>query len=128
MHLHIRAELPGGGLRPGLAGLLHQIVEQLLGLLRWCGGGEAGAQALAGIGGEGELGYQQQPALHILHRAVHAPFAIGKHPVVEQFVQQPVGAGPVVLRLDADQHQQALIDSPDNLPGDLDPGLADPLQ
>ncbi len=43
-------------------------------------------------------------------------------------MQQPIGTGLVILRLHADQHQQALIDGPDDLTCDLHPGLADPLQ
>ena len=61
-----------------------------------------------GVGGEGELGDQQQSAANVLERQVHLAGGIAEHPVVEQLVQQLVGTGRVVLRLDANQRQQAL--------------------
>ena len=105
-----------------------QIVKELLAQGRRCGRRKARAQPAFGVRRQGELRHQQQATADICQRQVHLAVSVAEHPVVQQFVQQFVGAGPGVLGLDRDQDQQALVHRANDFPCDLDPGAADPLQ
>ncbi|MNH27366.1 hypothetical protein D3C79_874730 [compost metagenome] len=83
MHLHVSPELTTGNRRVLDLGLGQHIVEKL-GAQRWRRSrGKTRAQAVLGIGGQGELRHQQQAAANILERQVHLALGIAEHPVVE---------------------------------------------
>ncbi len=127
MNLHVGTEPATGHLGMLGTGLSHQIVVQLFPEPRRRRAGEARAQAAAGVGGQGELRDQQQTAADIAHRAVHPALGVGEHPVAQQLVQKLVGTGAVILALDPDQHQQAVVDGPDDLAGHLHPRMSHSL-
>src|SRR5690606_21907724 len=127
VHLHVGAKAAAGHLAMLVAGPVQQVVEQLLAQRRRRGGGKARAQATFRVRRQGELGDQQQAALHVLERAVHLAVLVGEHPVVEQLVQQLVGSRRGVMGLDADQYQQPLVDGTDHLAGHLHAGGPYPL-
>src|SRR5690606_27495301 len=102
-------------------------IEQCSPLGRRRCAGEAGAHATFGVCCQSELRDQQQTALYILQRAIHLARVIAEHPVIEQLVQGTSETGLIVLRLDADQRQQPLIDAAHHLAVDLYSCCADAL-
>ena len=104
------------------------MVEQPLALGRRRGAGKARPAAAAGIGGQGELGDQQQAAADVLQGQIHALLAVGEHPVLQQSLKHATAGGLVIRRFDTHQDQQARAYGADRMALDLDAGAADPLQ
>ena len=127
MHLHIGTEPASGNLRVFGAGLGNQQIEQFRAQRWWRGTGKAWAQAALGVGGQGELRHQQQAAATIAERQVHLASRIAEHAVVEQLVQNFLDTGRGVLRLDAHQRQQALINRANYLTRHFYSGATHPL-
>src|SRR5690625_2292654 len=81
-HLHVGAKdaaghgtvvfAPGGG---------EEVLVQRLGQMRCARAGEAGAQTLAGIGRQRELGHHQQFAPNVAEAAIHTPVIVGKNEI-----------------------------------------------
>src|SRR5690606_4388136 len=90
-------------------------------------GAESRAHAGAGIGGQGELADQQQPAAGLCQGAVHAALGVGEDPVAEQAPGHPRHLRLAIARLHAHQRQQARPDAADRLAPDADAGFADAL-
>jgi hypothetical protein len=124
----VGAELTGSD--QGVAGArrVDQAIEHRPGVRRLGGGREARPSAAVGIGGQGELGHQQQAAAGVGKAQVHAPIGIVEHAVAEYPLGHALRLRRGVARLHADQHQQARPDLADGSAGDADAGLGDPLQ
>jgi hypothetical protein len=108
--LHIGPEQPTGHGGMPLTGIGKQPLEQAAGHLRGGGRGEPGAQAVGCIGRQGELGHQQEATLDLLDAAVHFPGLIAKDTVFEQPVEEPARRSGIIVRLHADEHEQAVAD------------------
>ena len=59
------------------------------------------------LGGEGELRHQQQPALDLAQREIHAPLAVGKDAVGKQPLEEPLGLILRVLAPHRDEGEEA---------------------
>ncbi len=81
---HVRPEPAGGDHRVGCPRQADQMSEQSRRFVWHRRGGESRAVALAGIGGKGELGHQQQVAARVAEGQVHAALRIAEDPVGEQ--------------------------------------------
>lgn len=106
---------------------LDKSIEPAFSLVRRGGAGEAGAHARAGIGGQGELADQQQPAPGITQRTVHFPRLICEYTVAKQPFGHPLQLRLGIARLHAHQGQQAGADLPDRLALHMHGGLGNTL-
>lgn len=104
------AEAAGFNRGVALAAYGQQAIEPQPAVLGRCGGGEAGPHAAAGVGGQGELAYQQQAATGFGERQVHAALGVGEHPIAQQAFGHALGPGFVVARLHRHEGQQAGAD------------------
>jgi hypothetical protein len=127
-NLHVRTEHTGLDNRVALTCPHDQKIEQSppLGGLR--GGAEPRASALARIGRQRELGYEQEPALDVLQAQIHPIFRVGKDPIRQQPLQQALNLRFRVVLLNADQYDQPTADLPDDPIVDADLGAGDSLE
>ena len=107
MHLHVGTVTTATDI--GMAGPseCEQSIKPLSSLLGRCGVTESGSHALACIGGEGELRYQQQAAAGIGKRTIHSAISISEHPIAKQALHHALCVGLGVVGLHGDQRQQA---------------------
>ena len=61
------------------------------------------------VRGKRELRHNQKLPARLLHVQIHALRLVGKHAVRQHFVQQFIGDGGCVAVLNAQQHQQAVV-------------------
>ena len=127
-HPHVGAKAPGRDLGMASPGRRQEQIEEAATLIRWRGGGEAGAGPLAGIRRQGELGDQQQAPAQVPQAQVHAAPGVGKDPIAQQAFEESPGPAGVIPLLHPDQYQQPLTNGPHRLVGDLDPRLGHALQ
>lgn len=108
---HLSAEFTCCYRRVGVLRGGKQVLEQVLGFVWRLGGGKARAGPFAGIGCQGELGYQQQAAPHVGQRAVHASCLVSEYTVSEHSFQKAVRIAGGVILLNSDEGEQAWADS-----------------
>ena len=118
--LHIGAKLPLRRVRPLFAGALAQKGEQLLAMCRWCGGSETWAITFARIGCQSKLWHQEQSTVNVAQTQIHFPFVIGKDTVIEHALQKTHSVLCRVMRLNADQRQNAAPNTTYRLIIDID--------
>ena len=125
---HVRPEPAGGDHRVGCPSEADQMAEQSRRFVWQRRSGESRAVALAGVGGKGELGHEQQAAARIAEGQVHAALRIAEDPVGEQALEQPPCGAFVIERLHPDQDQKTRPDRADALASDIDTGGGHSLQ
>ncbi len=71
------------------------------------GGGQAKARAspLAGIRGKSELRHQKQGTADILQTKIHLAPGIGKNPIAQKSLKQPLRFSLTITPLDTDQDE-----------------------
>src|SRR5215469_14087375 len=126
-HLHVGAKYACGNMGIGAARAAEQVLEQRPGIPGLGSGAEARARALVGVRGQGELWHEEQSAVDLAQRAVHAAFGVREHPVAEQALAEALGGGAAVALRDADERQKSRTDLRDALRADAYLGAADTL-
>src|SRR5882757_10524979 len=89
-HLHVGPEYARGYLPVGASRPLQEMVTKAPCLIGSRSGAEARPGAFVGVGGKGELRNQQQLSPDVAQRQVHLALLIGKDPVRQDPLQQPV--------------------------------------
>jgi len=103
---HVGAELAAGYRRMALARKHQQVIEQALAQFRRRSRRKTWTSALAGIGGQRELGHQQQPAAHIPQTQIHFAGLIGKNPIVKHAFNKPLDLQLAIPTFRAGQYQK----------------------
>src|ERR1019366_5246090 len=128
MHAHVGAELAAGDNRmPCRRGGENPLVEAPAEL----GPGrarEAGARSARRVGRERELADDEKTAADGREIEVHLAGCVGKDAQLQHLVDELVGDRFGVLRLGADEDEQAASDGSDRRSGDLDARFDDALQ
>ena len=115
-HPHLGAEAARRDRADARAGQRDESPEQALAFGGRRGTGEAGAGALAGVGGKGELRHGKQRASGVGEREVHLPLRVGKDAVAEDALDQALGLRLAVAALDADQGENPAPIAPTDSP------------
>jgi len=110
-----------------LAAMFNQLFEYHLRPRRCGGGGKSRTHARAGIGSQGELADQQQPALDIGKRAIHPPATVGKHPVAQKARTHAFNLCRPIFWFHPDQGDKAGADLTNNVLFNTDAGVGDAL-
>lgn len=115
----MRAEAARSDRKAALAQRGGDLEIERLGAGRVLGPLEARASALAEAAGQGELADDEHRTTDVRDAAVHRLVA-GEDAQVGELVGGRAGIGRAVALLDADEHQEAALDRPDDLALDLD--------
>lgn len=125
--LHVGAEEAGGEGDFGFGEACEEEVEEGFGLFWRGGGAEAGAAALGGFGGEGEVGDDEERALGAGDVEVVGFVALGEDAEGEEFLGGPVDIEGGIVGVDGDEHEEATGDLADGVVVDDDGGGGDTL-
>ena len=96
--------------------------------LRIRGRAEARPVALAGLGGQRELRYDEQCPAAVEHAAIHSAGRVVEDAVAEDALEQPIRLGLAIGRFDTEQHYETRPDGANDSAIDVDGGLRDALQ
>ena len=110
------------------AGDADQVLEQALAFFGGCRRGKARPHPLCRIGRERKLRYEQQTPTDIGNAAVHLAVLVGKDPIADDALVEPLGLCLGVVSLHADKHQQTVAYGRDALRLDHHPRLGYTLQ
>jgi len=128
MDLHVRRESTGSDIGMGVARHQDKLLELLPSERRFGGMRKTRAQALARVGGKGELGHQQQATTDVSQRPVHLADIILEDSIGQHFFQHAAEDGIGITRLDRDQSQHATPDFADDCTIDRHAGFPDALK
>jgi len=125
--LHVGPELTRCDSGVKLTNRFDQAVEQPASGFRVGGGREAGPQTLAGVGGQSELGHQQNATVDIADAQVHLAPGVAEYTVGQQTFREAARLIRRIALLDRDQRQQTPADAAHGGSIDADFGFRDAL-
>lgn len=111
--VHVGGEFTGGAVNALLTNQLHGFPIEHFGRLRRGGLIKSRPTTLAAIAVKGELAYQQDCPVDILHALVHLVVFVGEYPQIDEFFRDELGVGDLVVLAYPQINQEALPDAAD---------------
>lgn len=104
--MHVGGEDAGGDARAACANDVDETREHRLSEMRRHGRVETRASPAGGVGGEGEVGDQEQVGAGVEHAQVHLVCVIAEDADVDEFVRDPEKVGVGIGGLESGEHDE----------------------
>ena len=127
-NLHIRTKPPRRHFTVPAAKLVQGIQIELFGISWRHRRGKTGAETLAGIRREGELGNKQDATGSVGDAAIHTPCIVGEYPIGQQLIEYTIGNRAIIVQVEPEKHQQASLYLADALTANINLRLTNALQ
>jgi hypothetical protein len=83
---------------------------------------------VSGVGSESELRYEEEISFDLAEIEIHFAVFVGENAIFQHSAQELLSRRGIVVRPDADKHQQPVLDRGDGRPVDPDFGLKNTLK
>src|SRR5216684_4745419 len=127
-HLHVGAENAAFDPRVLGARCGDEPFEQMTPQIRRGRCGKSRPQSVSGVGSESELRHQEEISSDLAEIEIHFAAFVGENAIFQHSVQEFLSRRGIVIRPDADKHQESALDRGDDRPLDPDFGLKNPLK